>query len=66
MTIVLSWLLLIAAVAGAGYLTYKFVISLPSTVERYVRLREELKRERLKTEKLELEVLNEQLKDPDS
>ena len=66
MTIILSWLLLIVLIAGAGFFSYRLVTSLPDTIERYVRLNEELKREKLKTEKLKLEVFNEQMKDPSS
>ncbi len=68
MTILLSWLLFITVMTGLsigfGYLAYKLVTSLPEIIEKYVTLKEKLKRERLKTDRLRMEVLNEQLKDP--
>lgn len=64
MTIVIAWIFGAIFLIGGIYLGYRFVAALPDTIERYILLREKIKRERLETEKLRLEVLNEQLKDP--
>jgi hypothetical protein len=62
--VIISWLGVIIFMVVLMYMCNKIITSFPDIIERYVSLRERLKREELKTEMLRVKLLNEQLKDP--